>query len=405
MVVDPMVRRAPDRAGGGRSPVMTTLRVAFLLEQAWHRVPGGTAVAAVESARALAEREDVDLVGLTARHRSADLPPLLAGPDGGPAGSTVAFLEGSLVGSRLPRPVLYEAWHRIGRPRVDRMSGLSGVPPDVVHASGGAVPATGAPLVATIHDLAWRRHPEAATRRGRRMFEGWLADARRADRIVCPSEGTRRDLVDAGFDDDQIRVVPLGVVPAHVEPGLPGRLRTRYGIDGPFVLWVGTLEPRKNLDRLVAAMSASATLTDVALVLVGPEGWRTDVARTVAPLGERAIVVGSVGESEKRAWYEAADVFCLPSLHEGFGLPVLEAMAHGTPVVTSAGTATGEVAGDDALLVDPTDVGAIAEALSTVLTDGATADRLAAAGRIRAAAHPWSRTAEGLVDVYREVVR
>jgi glycosyltransferase involved in cell wall biosynthesis len=285
------------------------------------------------------------------------------------------------------------------------MSGFSGVPPDVVHASGGAVPATVAPLVATIHDLAWRRHPEAATRRGRRMFEGWLADARRADRIVCPSESTRHDLVDAGFDDDRIRVVPLGVVPAHVEPGLPGRLRSRYGIDGPFVLWVGTLEPRKNLDRLVAAMSASATLTDVPLVLVGPEGWRTDVARTVAPLGERALVIGSVDDAEKRAWYEAADVFCLPSLHEGFGLPVLEAMAHGTPVVTSAGTATGEVAGDDALLVDPTDVGAIAEALSAVLANAATADRLAAAGRIRAAAHPWSRTAEGLVDVYREVAR
>ena len=384
---------------------MTTLRVAFLLEQAWHRVPGGTAVAAVESARALAERKDVDLVGLTARHHSGDLPPLLASTDGGPAGSTVAFQEGSLVGSRLPRPALYEAWHRTGRPRVDRMSGFSGVPPDVVHASGGAVPATGAPLVATIHDLAWRRHPEAATRRGRRMFEGWLADARRADRIVCPSESTRHDLVDAGFDDGRIRVVPLGVVPTHVEPGLPGRLRSRYGIDGPFVLWVGTLEPRKNLDRLVAAMSASATLTDVPLVLVGPEGWRTDVARTVTPLGERALVVGSVDDAEKRAWYEAADVFCLPSLHEGFGLPVLEAMAHGTPVVTSAGTATSEVAGDDALLVDPTDVGAIAEALSTVLANAATADRLAAAGRIRAAAHPWSRTAEGLVDVYREVVR
>ncbi len=379
---------------------MTTLRVAFLLEQAWHRVPGGTAVAAVESARALVARHDVDLVGLTARHRTDDLPPLLApsvdGSDPGPASRPILHL----VGSRLPRPFLYEAWHRGRRPRVDRMAGQ----PDVVHASGGAVPATRAPLVATVHDLAWRRHPEAATRRGHRMFEGWLADARRADRVVCPSEATRRELVDAGFDGDRIRVVPLGVAPVVVEQGLPQRLRVRYGLDGPFVLWVGTLEPRKNLSRLVAAMSAPGPLADVPLVLVGPRGWRTDVAETVAPLGDRAVVVGSVGEVEKRAWYEAADVFCLPSLHEGFGLPVLEAMAHGTPVVTSSGTATEEVVGDGGLLVDPLESGAIGEALVVVLDDAALSTRLGAAGRIRAGAHPWSRTADGLVATYREVV-
>ena len=378
---------------------MTTLRVAFLLEQAWHRVPGGTAVAAVESARALVARHDVDLVGLTARHRTDDLPPLLApsvdGSGPGPASRPILHL----VGSRLPRPFLYEAWHRGRRPRVDRMAGQ----PDVVHASGGAVPATRAPLVATVHDLAWRRHPEAATRRGHRMFEGWLADARRADRVVCPSEATRRELVDAGFDGDRIRVVPLGVAPVVVEQGLPQLLRVRYGLDGPFVLWVGTLEPRKNLGRLVAAMSAAAPLSDVPLVLVGPDGWRTDVARTVAPLGERAVVVGSVSEVEKRAWYEAADVFCLPSLHEGFGLPVLEAMAHGVPVVTSAGTATEELAGEAGLTVDPTDTGAIAEALCAVLADETLATRLADAGRIGAASRRWSDTADGLMEVYREV--
>lgn len=372
---------------------MTPLRVAFLVEQAWHRVPGGTAVAAVESARALADRTDVDLVGLSARHRSGDVPGLLVGPDGRPV------LE--VVGSRLPRPLLYESWHRIGRPRVDRSAGR----PDVVHASGGAVPATRAPLVATVHDVAWRHHPEAATRRGRRLFEGWLADARRADRIVCPSEATRRDLRDAGLDGDRIRVVPLGVAPAGADPDRAAALRARHGLDGPFVLWVGTLEPRKNLDRLVAALSASRRLADVPLVLVGPEGWRTDVATTVAPLGDRVVVAGAVDEADKQAWYEAADVFCLPSLHEGFGLPVLEAMAHGTPVVTSSGTATAEVAGDGAVLVDPTDVAGIAEALAGVLADPDAASRLGAAGRARAAARPWSRTAEGLVDVYREVAR
>ena len=109
---------------------MTCLRVAFLLEQPWHRVPGGTAVAAVESARALAERDDVDLLGMTARHRSADLPPLLVNPD------HPAHLP--LVSSVLPRSFLYESWHRLGRPRVDRLVRRAGWVPDVVHASGGA---------------------------------------------------------------------------------------------------------------------------------------------------------------------------------------------------------------------------------------------------------------------------
>ena len=389
-----MGRRVPEQGLDGRWSAVTRLRVAFLLEQPWHRVPGGTAVAAVESARALTEREDVDLLGITARHRSADLPPLLVGP-----GSPDHL---PLVSSALPRSLLYEAWHRLGRPRVDRLFRGSGWTPDVVHASGGAVPATRCPLVATVHDVAWRHHPAASTRRGRRLFEGWLSDARRADRIVCPSEATRSDLVEAGFDSDCIRIVPLGVGPTDVEPGLPSQLRARHGLEGPFVLWVGTLEPRKNLDRLVAAMSA-APLSDVPLVLVGPDGWRTDVARTVAPLGERAVVVGSVLEVEKRAWYEAADVFCLPSLHEGFGLPVLEAMAHGVPVVTSAGTATEEVVGDAGLTVDPTDEWAIAGALRAVLDDGKLAARLADAGRSRAASRRWSDTADGLIAVYREV--
>ena len=257
---------------------MTVLRVAFLLEQAWHRVPGGTAVAAVESARALAGRDDVEIVGLTARHRSGNLPALLtrAGACGEVDGD--GGLVAPLVASSLPRSLLYEGWHRVGRPRVDRLVGRTGRAPDVVHASGGAVPATRAPLVATVHDLAWRRHPEAATNRGRRLFEGWLADARRAERVVCPSEATRDELLGAGFDGDRIRIVPLGVSPTAVESGLSDRLRTRHGLDSPFVLWVGTLEPRKNLDRLVAAMSASASLADVPLVLVGPGGgaptWR-----------------------------------------------------------------------------------------------------------------------------------
>ncbi len=374
------------------------LRVAYLLEQPWHRVPGGTAVAAVRTAESLAARDDVALVGITARHgeRAAD---------GGPVDPPSSV---PLVASRLPRALLYESWHRFSRPRVERLVGDV----DLVHASGGAVPATRRPLVATVHDLAWRHHPEAATSRGRRLFEAWLADARNADAVACPSEATRGDLAAAGFDEERLHVVPLGVgggriLPAGDRDAARGEVAAclrRRGIDGPFVLWVGTVEPRKNLPGLVAAMDRIPGGAAVALVLVGPAGWEADVRRITEPLDDRAVLVGPVSEAVRDAWLEEASVLCLPSLHEGFGLPVLEAMAAGTPVVTSAGTATEEVAGGAALLADPTDPGAIGEALGAVLADADLAGRLAAAGFERVAGFTWSATADATVAVYREAV-
>ena len=383
-----MVRHVPERV------VTVPIRVAFLLEQPWHRVPGGTAVAAVRTAEALAERDDIELVGLTARHGGIT-----------PDNDLVNFPAGiPVASSRLPRPLLYEFWHQLHRPRVEGMVDSL----DVVHASGGAVPATRRPLVATVHDLAWRRHPEASTFRGRRMFEHWLSDARRADLVTCPSEATKRELVEAGFNEERLRIVPLGVradraVLPEAEVAVRSVLR-QHRVDGPFVLWVGTVEPRKNLRALVSAMEMVSALGEVPLVLVGPTGWATDIRRITAPLGKRAVVLGSVPDSEREAWMAAATVFCLPSLHEGFGLPVLEAMAAGTPVVTSAGTATEEVVGEAGLVVDPTDSGAIGEAIGTVLSDRYLADRLAAIGRERALAFTWESTASATVSAYRDAM-
>jgi len=361
------------------------IRVVHLLEQCWHRVPGGTAVAAVGLARALHARPDVEVTGLTARHRT------------GPPGHLDAGVP--TVESRLPRAVLYESWHRLHRPVVDRLVGH----PDLVHATGGAVPATDLPLVATIHDLAWRRHPEVATQRGHRMFEAWLSDARRSARVVCPSEATRSDLLEAGFAADQVVVVPLGADTVAAAPDQAAELRARHGLDGPVVLWVGTVEPRKNL-RVLARAVASLDLEGLTLVMVGPTGWREDLSAAVAPLGDRVVVTGPVDEATKHAWFDAADVFCFPSLLEGFGLPVLEAMGHGTPVVTSAGTATAEVVGDAGLTVDPTNMDGLAEAISSVLSDSDLAARLGEAGRLRAATMTWDAAAEATVRLYREVL-
>ncbi len=362
---------------------MTTIRVAYLLEQCWHPVPGGTAVAAVGLAQALADRPDIELVGLAARHRA---------PPSGYLQPPVPVTH-----SALPRSVLYEAWHRLGWPPIDRLAGR----PDLVHASGGAVPVTAGPLIATIHDLSWRHRADWATRRGRRLAESWLNDARRADQVLCPSEATRRDLAAAGFDEGRLTVVPLGVEPSDVDPDRPAALRAARGLDGPFVLWVGTLEPRKNLPALVEAMQR---IPDVPLVVVGPTGWGADPEVILGRLGDQAHFVGPVGEVDKQAWYAAADVFCYPSLLEGFGLPVAEAMAQGTPVVTAAGTATEEVAAGAALVVDPADPVALADAVTSVLADQGLSARLAEAGRRRAAELTWPAAARATVDVYREVL-
>ena len=370
-------------------PVNCPVHVAFLLEQCWHTVPGGTAVASVGLAAALADLPDVTVTGIAARHPRP--------PADGPVPPV------PVVHSRLPRPALYEAWHRTGRPRVENMGQGQGGDTDfsLVHASGGAVPATRLPLVATIHDLAWRHEPGHSTKRGRRLFEAWLDDARQAAHVTCPSQATRADLLAAGFEPHRVSVIPLGVDPVAVDPAAPPALRSHYGLDGPFVLWVGTTEPRKNLVRLVSAMEQ---IPDVPLVLVGPAGWKEDAARVTAPLGERARIVGRVDEATKHAWYAAADVFAMPSLLEGFGLPVLEAMGHATPVVTSAGTATAEVVGDAGVTVDPTDVDAIAGAIAGLLADTDEAARMGEAGRDRSATMTWAATATATADVYRQVL-
>ncbi|MEE2767931.1 MAG: glycosyltransferase family 1 protein [Actinomycetota bacterium] len=362
---------------------VAVIRIAYLLEQCWHPVPGGTAVAAVGLARALASRSDIRLHGVAARHGappSGDLQPPVP-----------------VVHSRLPRSVLYEAWHRLGWPKVDRLTGR----PDLVHASGGPVPATSSPLVATVHDLSWRHRRDWTTRRGRRLAEAWLDDARRADRVVCPSEATRRDLVSAGFDEDRLRIVPLGVEPSELDPDRAAALRAEWDLNGPFVLWVGTVEPRKNLSGLVEAM---LHLPDVPLVVVGPTGWKADPEAVLQPLGKRARLIGPVDEVDKQAWYAAADVFCYPSFLEGFGLPVAEAMARGTPVVTAAGTATEEVAAGAGLVVDPGDSEAIAGAVASVLEDQGLAARLTEAGTRRVAELTWQAAAQATTEIYQEVL-
>jgi glycosyltransferase involved in cell wall biosynthesis len=294
--------------------------------------------------------------------------------------------------------LLYECWHRLRRPRVERATGRV----DLIHATAMPVPPRSAPLVVTVHDLAFLAQPSHFTKRGVGFFRRGLALALRdADLVLCPSQATRRECEGAGFDSERLRVVPLGV---HADPASEDdvtRVRKRYSILRPYILWTGTIEPRKNLRNLLEAFRMQNS--DLDLVLAGPVGWSEDIEALVRPVGERVKVLGFIPRVDLAPLYAGAEVFCFPSLIEGFGFPVLEAMAQGTPVVTSLGTSTEELARDAGVLVNPTDAQSIAHGIEALLEDEALCRKLSDAGRARAREYTWDRTAELVVSAYREV--
>ncbi|MFN2490208.1 MAG: glycosyltransferase family 4 protein [Actinomycetota bacterium] len=381
-----MHRPPPARRGCENPAVPDNLRIALTVEQCWHRVPGGTAVAAIGMARALMGRAGVTVLGVAARHRSTPAegwtPPL-----------PVRHLS-------LPRLALYESWHRLRRPNVEGATG----PVDVVHATSIAMPPRSAPIVLTIHDLAFVAHPEHFTRRGLSFFRRGLALALRdADLVLCSSRATARACERAGFHPTRLRHVPLGVDVAPAADREVQRVRRSYGLDRPYLLWTGTIEPRKNLGGLLRALPHVDA--DVELVVAGPRGWNEDLDALVAGARRTVRVLGFVPAADLGGLYAGASAFCWPSLMEGFGFPVLEAMAQGTPVVTSRGTSTEELAAGAGVLVDPHDPGAIAEGINEVLNDGPRAAQLAEAGRTRAAGYSWSRCGDLVLEAYRDAAR
>ena len=305
---------------------------------------------------------------------------------------------------RLPRLALYEAWHRLRWPSVTSATG----PVDVVHATGLAVPPPTSPLVVTINDLAFVHEPAHFTRRGLRFFHRSLELTRRdADVVVVPSLATRHDCLAHGVPSERLVVVPYGLRAEVADDDAVAGARARHGLEHPYVVWVGTVEPRKNLATVAAA---HRRLRDegheLDLVLVGPHGWHEDLDRALGGHRDGVHVLGHVPEPTLRALYRGAAVCCYPSLREGFGLPVLEAMAQGTPVVTSAGTSTEEVLGPDGgagRAVAPRDVGAVADALAE-LADPRRRPAASAAASARAATFTWERTADGLVAAYRRAI-
>lgn len=351
------------------------LDVAMTVEQCWQTQPGGSGRYVVELAAELVRRPGLTVTGLAARHPAGSSP-----PDG--------RLPLTVHHSRLPRPVLYRSWQQWRRPQVGRGH-------DVVHATTWAIPGRRCPLVVTVHDLAFRADPGHFTRHGAAFFERGLELVRReATEVIVPSEVTAAECVAAGISPDRLTVVPHGVHPAATTPAAVAAFRTAHHLDRPYVLWTGTREPRKNLPVLLRAFGRLQQAgADLDLVLVGPEGWGSADARLTGPVGDRVHVLGRLSPAELQAAYAGADLFCYPSLREGYGMPVTEAMAHGVPVVTSRGTATEEAAGGAAVLVDPRDEEDVAEGMAAAY-DPARRTELSAASSRRAGELSWSRAAE-----------
>jgi glycosyltransferase involved in cell wall biosynthesis len=352
------------------------LRVAYTLEQCWHDVPGGTAVAALEVARRLADRDDIELIGVAGRHRAQPDP---------------AFRPPIPVRQlAIARPWLYETWNRFGRPMVESATG----PVDVCHSTVAIPAGSRAPQVVTVHDVAFVEHPERFTRHGVRVMRAGLERCRTAQRVLVPSEATCRDLLALGFDADRVQVVRWGVDPVLFGDPDVARVRRRYRLPDRFVLFVGTVEPRKNLVRLAEAVARLDR--QLPLVVCGADGWGE-----ARPSAGEVRFLGFVPAADLPALYAASSVFAYPSLAEGFGLPIAEAMAAGTPVVTSLGSATEEVAGGAAVLVNPDDAASIASGIEAAVADRASwIDR----GRARAAVLSWDATVAATVEVYRQVV-
>jgi glycosyltransferase involved in cell wall biosynthesis len=294
---------------------------------------------------------------------------------------------------------------------------LGNLPADIVHSTTFSVPRfrnRKKRLVVTIYDLTVLTHPEYHQKLNiRHCLEGIKDAVRYADRIIAISDHTKQDLMDHfRVPSDMIEVTPLAAG-RNYRPVTDSRIldaaRKKYGLPPRYVLFLGSLEPRKNVDALVQAYARlpEKLREEFSLVVAGARGWlNSEVHKAVEDLkiGSRVHFTGYVAEEDMSAVYSMSTVFVYPSFYEGFGLPVLEAMSCGAPVITSNTSSMPEVAGDAARLVSPKDIDEIAGALESVLEDEETRDRMRTRGLKRASGFSWEKCARQTLDIYQNVM-
>lgn len=299
---------------------------------------------------------------------------------------------------RLPGRAARRMWMRWNRPRIDSLMGDA----DLVHGTNFVLPPNGkgAPGVVTVHDLSFLRSDVFPGGEALRELVPW--SVRRAAAVLTPTEAMAEELCGTyPVTRDKVFVTLEGV--AEIFFGatpLSDTALGQMGIPGPYAMAVGTLEPRKNLAALLDAWRGAGLEADGwRLVLAGPKGWGPELPETPG-----VILTGWVGDETLPGLLAGASIFCYPSRYEGFGLPPLEAMAAGVPVLAGDYSAASEVLGDGALKVDPGDTDAMTGALRRLADDDALRRSLAFAGRARAASFSWSAAAKATIEAYRFVM-
>ncbi len=362
------------------------------------RKVGGTETFARRLVGALAaERPELEIVCFCGREAGAELPD----PEWPASVRTVT------LGVRAARKPLRLAAELVQLPRAAARERI-----DLLHSLGTTTPMHGRfARVTTVHDLIYHHYPSSFPAPARLGLELVVPlGARRSDRVQVSSRATRDEVVELlRVPPERIDVVPLGVGMRDVAAATgEAELRRRLGLgDGPVLLSVAAALPHKNLDRLLAALARLTGPDAPVLVLAGHAGRETERLRArAAELGvqERVRMTGWLADSDLEGAYRLAAGFVYPSLHEGFGIPVLEAMRRGTPVAASSATSLPEVAGDAALLFDPTSVEAIEHAMRALVADGELRARLVERGRRRAEEFGWDRTARAALDSYERAL-
>ncbi|NUM54003.1 MAG: glycosyltransferase family 4 protein [Candidatus Hydrogenedentes bacterium] len=364
--------------------------------------------------KALLEIEGLDVTGFAAQARSLDL----------------KAIGRRLPHRRLPIPTraMYKVWSTFGAPSVDSL--LGGV--DLYHATNYFLPPVRrAKRVLTIHDITFKKHPELCSPKIVGPFSSRVEGfAREADAVIADSESTRQDIINLlGIPQERVHTVLLAT-DASMKPVPIEIARKPYGLNDPYILFVGTIEPRKNVHGLMKAFLRIMDEFPHTLVLVGSYGWYDKDAYesvvelamdadTVWPASAQAVAESPdswlslmhsrikhleyVDQKDLPSLYSAADAFVFPSSYEGFGLPILEAMACGCPVITADNSSLPEVAGDAAEYCDANDVDSIANAMRRVLSDPLLREQMRQRGFAQAAKFSWEKTAEKTAAIYRSV--
>ena len=351
----------------------------------------GVGTYAAEMVKTLAARGTHDYA-LFANSRTRDLP-----PDVPPPSDRVTHRF-----SRHPNRLLNASFAFFDGPKVERLAG----PADVVYLPNLNFIATELPLIVTVHDLSFVRFPHFFSRKQRlwHTFVNARSMLRKASAVVAVANHTKQDVIETfGVREDRVIVASPGVSPTfspRSEDELD-RIRQKYGLKKPYFLFLGALEPRKNIVGIISAYERIGA--DLDLVIAGGKGWLyEEIFRRAAASPKRGRIrfLGYVDDADKPGLYAAASALVYPSFYEGFGMPPLEAMAVGTPVVASHVSSLGEVVADAGLLIDPYSVDDIADAMSSVVSDARLAAVLRQRGFERAKRFTWDESAKRLEDLF-----